>query len=410
MAMLGGLNFYGFSVFFASLSAEFGWSRTALSGVVSLSRLEGGLMGPVEGFLIDKFGPRKMMLIGVPLMGLGFILLGQINSLWQLYIVYILGIALGAGLGFFPPVSAAIANWFVRRRSMAFGIALSGMSLGGLFLPLLGWWISTFGWRSAAVAGGVLSMAMGIPIALLMRHKPEDYGYLPDGAEPAQGEDASAAGTRVTEGVPPLAEQAELGPMQSLKTSAFWFLGTSYALRSMVTTGFTVHFVVMMVDRGFSQMAASSLLGAVAFLSLGGRLGLAWLGDRVDKRILLAISMGVMALTMLGMNLAQSWWLLMAILFVYAVAYGGSVVLPMGLQADYFGRHAFATIRGMFSTVQTWGMLLGPVFAGFVYDINKSYSVAFVGFAAACALSALLVAGIRRPVVPGAAPAHIVRA
>jgi MFS family permease len=121
MALSAGLNFYGFSAFFVPLSEEFKWSRTALSGVFSLSRLEGGLLGPFEGHLADRFGPRKMMLVGVPLMGLGFVLLSRVNSLTSLYLVYVCAITLGAGLGFSTPVAACVANWFHRKRSLAFG-------------------------------------------------------------------------------------------------------------------------------------------------------------------------------------------------------------------------------------------------------------------------------------------------
>ena len=410
-ALGASLNFYGFSAFFVSLTREFGWSRSALSGVFSLSQLEGGILGPVEGYLTDKFGTRKMMLVGIPLMAVGFILLSRINSLLSLYLVYIPFIALGAGLGFFTPVSAAVANWFNKRRSMAFGILMSGVAVGGaVILPVLGWWISNFGWRHAAVAAGVLILAVGLPVAFVVRHRPEDYGYLPDGARPASKQDTPTVEDTAHEPSALATEQAEFRAMQSLKTQAFWLLGLSIALRSVVTSGLTLHFVAMMMDRGFSMPVASGFLGAVAFLSLGGRIGLAWLGDIVDKRYVLAASMGFMALAMLGISQAQSLSVVVALLFFYAIFYGGSVVLPMSLQADYFGRRAFATIRGMVHTVQTVGMVVGPVFAGLVYDNTGSYLLAFLGFAAAGFLAALLLVGIRRPSTRLAAPLGVRRA
>ena len=408
MAIHAGLNFYGFSVFFVPLISEFGWSRGVLSAVFSLSRLEGGLLGPVEGYFTDKFGPRRVMLVGIPLMALGFILFSRVNSLLSLYLVYILAIAVGSGLGSFTPVGAAAANWFRRKRSRAFGIVMSGVALGGAtIVPLLGWWISTYGWRNAAVAAGVLILAAGVPIALIMRHRPEDYGYLPDGAGPASHGDTFRGETRVTEGTTPATGQAEFSAVQSLKTSAFWFLGISQALRSVVTTGFIIHFVAMMVDRGFSLSVASSLLGSVALLSLIGRLGLAWLGDLVDKRYMLAAAMGAMALAMLGLSQVQGFSLVLVILLVYSISYGGATVLSVALQADYFGRHAFGTIRGLLNTVQTVGMVLGPIFAGFVYDATESYFLAFVGFAVAAFLATLSLVGLRRPVTQPAVPTGV---
>ena len=338
------------------------------------------------------------MLIGLPLMGLGFILLSRVNSLLTLYLVYIIFITFGSSLGAFTTVNAAVANWFVKKRTRAFGIVMSGVAVGGaVFLPLLGWWITTYGWRSAAMAAGLLITTTGVPLSLLMRHRPEQYGYLPDGADPIdQGETASADNQDTAS----VGVEQEIGPIQCLKTSAFWFLGGSLALRAMVTTGVTIHFVSMMVDRGLSLTAASALLGSVALLSLVGRLGMGWLGDMVDKRYLLAVAMGVMALTMMGLSQAQSMPLVLANLVVYAAAYGGCIVLPLALQADYFGRHAYATIRGLLNTVQTAGMLVGPIFAGLIFDVTGNYNVAFAGFAVASALSGVLLIGLRRPKVP----------
>ena len=397
-AMGAGLNFYGFSAFFLPLSLELGRSRSVLSGVFALARLEGGFLGPIEGFLIDKYGPRKMMFIGIPLMGFGFILLATVDSLLGLYLVYILTITLGSSLGTFAPATAAVANWFLRKRSRAIGFVMSGVALGGaLLLPVLGWWIETYGWRSAAIASGVLILTVGLPLAMLMRHRPEDYGLLPDGSSVPSTVPYASRGTSR----PGPVSGPEVGGLQSLKTTQFWFLGTSLSLRAIVTTGFTIHFVAMMVDRGFTLIVASSLLGSVALVSLLGRIGFSWLGDFVDKRYLLAATLGVTSLTMLAMSQVQSQPLLIGFLVLYAVAYGGSIVLPVSLQADYFGRRSFATIRGLMSTVQTIGTLIGPVFAGVVFDLTGNYSLAFLGFAVAGFAATLLVAGIRRPNVTG---------
>ena len=393
-AMGAGLNFYGFSAFFLPLSMELGQSRSALSGVFALARLEGGFLGPIEGFLIDKYGPRKMMFIGIPLMGFGFILLATVNSLLGLYLVYILTITLGSSLGTFAPATAAVANWFLRKRSRAIGFVMSGVALGGaLLLPVLGWWIEAYGWRSAAIASGILILTVGLPLAMLMRHRPEDYGLLPDGSGVAGTVPDASRGTNRPRPV----SGPEIGGLQSLKTTQFWFLGASLSLRAIVTTGFTIHFVAMMVDRGFSFVIASSLLGSVALVSLPGRIGFSWLGDFVDKRYLLAATLGVTSLTMLAMSQVQSQSLLVAVLVLYAVAYGGSIVLPVSLQADYFGRKSFATIRGLTNTVQTVGTLIGPIFAGVVYDRTGDYLLAFTGFAIAGFVATLLVAGIRKP-------------
>ena len=184
MAMTSGINFHGFGNFIIPLSKEFGWNRTVVSTIFSLARLEAGFIGPLEGWLVDRIGPRKLMLVGIPLMGLGFILLSRVNGLLTFMLVYVLGVTLGNSVGMHTPASAAVANWFTRKRGLAFGIMWSGVGLGGLMVPVLGWAIEEFGWRQASVMVGIFVVVVGIPVASIMRHRPEQYGLLPDGDKP----------------------------------------------------------------------------------------------------------------------------------------------------------------------------------------------------------------------------------
>ena len=181
MALNASVYFYGFGVFFDSLITEFKSSRVVLSGAFSLARLESGLLGPIDGFLVDRFGPRKVMLIGVLLMGTGFVVLSRVSSITGFYLAFILMLALGAGLGFATPLITAVGNWFVRRQGVAFGLAMSGIGLGGLLVPLLSWVITQYGWRNAMLVAGITVFIVATPISLLMRHKPEQYGDVPDG-------------------------------------------------------------------------------------------------------------------------------------------------------------------------------------------------------------------------------------
>jgi sugar phosphate permease len=337
------------------------------------------------------------MLVGVPLMGIGFILFSQVNSLLMLYLVYLLGIALGSGMGFATPVTAAVANWFYTTRGRAFGILWSGVSLGGgALVPLVSWIIDAHGWRTAAVVAGVLVLAIGFPIAAVMRHRPEQYGMLPDGARTGYSRKGTSQATESSEGQTGSVE-GEFGALQALKMPAFWFLGISVSLRAAVTSGFAIHFVPMMTDRGMSLTLAGTLLGYVAGLSITGRFGLAWLGDTWDKRFLLAGTLLVTSITMIAMAYATGLVWVMVILVAYAAVYGGSTVLPLSLQAELFGRRAFATTRGLISTVQTGGMILGPILAGFVYDTTESYYWAFIVFASVSFLAMVLILGARRP-------------
>ena len=147
MAITAGINFHGFGNFIIPLSREFGWSRTTISVVFSVARLESGLLGPLEGWAVDRVGPRRLMIVGIPLMGLGYIAMSRIDGLLAFFFVYVFMIALGSSLGISTPLTAAVANWFNKRRGLAFGIMWSGVGIGGLFVPALGWLIE-------ATAGG----------------------------------------------------------------------------------------------------------------------------------------------------------------------------------------------------------------------------------------------------------------
>ena len=375
-ALNGGVYFYGFGTFFLPLQSTFGVGRAAISGAISLSRMETGLLGPIGGFLVDRFGPRRIMLFGVALQGTGFILLSQVTTIYQFYVVFVLLVAFGGGLGFAQPLMAAVANWFIRRRGLAFGIATSGIGLGGFIVPGLAWIITTYGWRVAFVFSGLTTWAVGIPIALLMRHRPEQYGYLPDGAAP---------------------QEVDFTARQALKTSAFWLLGVAFALRVMVSGSMVIHLVPFMQDSGISTGIAALALGSLAVTSVVGRLGFGWLGDRFGRKQMVMLALVLMTLSMFVVSLATATWHIAVFFVLYAPAYGGLASMMHALRGDYFGRTAFATITGFMSTLMAAGTIIGPFFAGYVYDTTGSYRIAFATFAFASLLSLALIAVVRRP-------------
>ncbi len=282
MAMSSGINFHGFGNFIIPLSKEFGWSRTTVSAVFSLARLEAGFIGPAEGWAVDRMGPRKLMLVGIPLMGIGFVLLSQVNGLFTFMLVYILGITLGNSLGMHVPASAAVANWFQRKRGLAFGIMWSGVGLGGLLVPALGWAIDVYGWRDASIFVGILVIVIGFPIAALMRHRPEQYGFLPDGEKVLkQTSDESSRGFP--------GEEADFTAREALQTSSFWYLSLSIMARSLVTGGVGLHLVPYFIGLGASPIEAATYAGSVGVISIPGRFGLSYLGDYFNRRYMMAI-------------------------------------------------------------------------------------------------------------------------
>ena len=401
-ALVIGSAFYwqGFGVFFLSLQEEFDTNRAAISGAIALSQLEGGMLGPVGGYLVDRFGPRRMMVFGVSVMGAGFILLSAVSSLVMFYVVFLGVISVGMSVGVRVPALVAPANWFIRKRGLAIGISLAGSGFGGLFIPVLGVLIATIGWRDTAIVAGLTVWALGVPLAVILRTRPEDHGMLPDGDPP--GERAAAAPAASEDSRAQRATPAHLEGDYTLRGAmrlpVFWFLAVAFGLRQFAVGAISLHVVPFLVDTGRSLEVASSILAATTVTSVVGRLGFGWLADRFPPRYIMAVSMvmvGVGALILT--NVGAGWGLLVVYIAVYAVGWGGGAVTMNATRGAYFGRRAFGTISGTMDFVQMFGLVLGPIYAGVVYDETESYTIAFTSFAVSAAASGVLMVFLRPP-------------
>ncbi len=404
LGVYGGVYLYGFSIFFNPLIDRFGWSRGALSGAFSVSRLETGLFGPIGGWLVDKFGPRIPMFIGTLLMGVGFLLLTQVDSLVSFYIYFLVFISAGAGIGAVNSVTTVVGKWFIRRRTFATGLIISGVGFGGLIVPALAWIVTTYGLDAGYIAAGLAIMAVGFPAAFIMRSEPEKYGMLPDGNTVVESYDPRAAEAGVqptgeTTGNTRYIEVNFTGP-QAMKTRAFWLLGLAFGMRQLTVSSIAVHQIPLLVDRGFSLAEASALLGLLAILSIPGRMLMGWLGDKYDKRYLLMGTLAMIIVSLIVLINATTIWHVLLFLVIYSPAYGGGGPLMTSMRGEYFGRRHFGTIQGLNQWVQIWGTLIGPIFAGIMYDTTKSYNVAFLSFAVAGAVAILLTFLATKPAPP----------
>lgn len=386
-------TFYGFGAFFLPIQREFNTSRAALAAVISGARIQGSLLGPLEGWLVDHYGPRIMMLIGMFVMGVGFVVISVAHSLWMFYGAFIFGIALGASLGAGTPGSVAVANWFRKKRSTAFGLTNAGFAVGTILVPVVGWLVVSFGWRGAAMLMGFAIWILGIPLALVMRHRPEDYGYLPDGAAPStQTENSALAVGQV--GSTETAEESNFTPKEAMLSSAFWLLGFTFVFRTLTTNAVNVHQIPFLLDQGFSITQATMSVSVVGIASLTGRIVLGWMGDRIEKRYALAGSLAAMAIGMFILASSTSMSQIYLFGIIYGTGFGGTAPLMGALRADYFGRQNFGTIGGFMSMLTLIGAASGPAFAGLAYDRTGSYRGAFtlIAFAALIGMGCILAA------------------
>ena len=389
----GGLHQFGFTVFFLPISQDLGISRAATSLAFSLSRAQGAIEAPLVGYLIDRYGPRPIIVTAVFLAGIGYILLSWVETYAGFLIVYLGVICLAFVAGFVHSPMVIANSWFIRQRARAMTVVSSAVPIGGaLISPLLALGVASMGWRWAAFFSGCVFLVVCLPLTFRVKHSPESMGLRPDGASPP----AETVDLATESGTQGKHEDTDLTSRQAMKTWAFWLLVLSMTARVTCYSTATVHFVPFMVWKGLSEGAAASLLGAFALVNLFAHFVLGWIADRANKPQLLALCHFLPALSlpplMMGSGLWQLW--LFTITFTFLDA---SFPIVWATVGDFFGRRNFATIRGMMSFFYMWGSFAGPVMAGAIYDRTQSYLLVLWILLALLALATLLVVFLIRP-------------
>ncbi len=381
--MASGIYFYGFSVFYTPIQREFGWSSAVTSGAVSLSRLEGGVEGPVVGYLVDKYGARRLLVLGVIMTGLGFIAMLYVDSVLMLYLVYGGLLSVGYNTGFTHAMTSMITHWFKRIRSRAMGVYALAAGLGGaLIVPLLAKSIAVSGWRTTAIYCGLAFLVAGLPFTLVFRNKPEDLGLLPDGDPRSPGSPEHEASCHV-------APEKTASVRDALKSPIFVRLLLAESFRTFLLGSLVLHQIPHLITIGIAEEKAADLLGLMILISIPGRIIFGILGDFFNKRLLLTTVMLIQALGVFIFAYASNMVHVYAFLVIYGLAYGGAIPLLMAFRGELFGRERFATISGVMAPFRMIGNVVGPVFAGYVFDVTGSYRFAFQVFVLLAVLSGL---------------------
>ena len=341
--------FFGFTAFFEPLVKKFGWSYTQVSLAASLRGLEMGIFAFPIGFLVDRFGSRKLIFMGVITGGFGLILLSFTQSLLMFYGAILL-LGLGAGGCTVIVTMSVVANWFDKNIGKAFGVMASGFGAGGLLVPVIVWLIEVFDWRTAFILLGLGMWILGIPLSFVIRNKPEEYGYLPDGL--------SADRPILPEEIQNKKE--EISFRDVLQKRSFLYLNSVEAIRMMAVTTVITHVMPYLSNVGFARTTAGLVAAAIPLCSIIGRLGFGWLGDLFPKRYVMALAFCFMGAGMLVFCYVQVNWVIFPFLLLFPPSFGGTMVLRGAILREYFGRVSFGKMLGIIMGSASIGWVIGP--------------------------------------------------
>jgi len=357
-------TFFAFGVFFKPLLAEFGWSRATISGASSLAFLLMGFLGILAGNLNDKFGPRIIMAVTGVFYGSGHFLLSQLNSVWQLYLFF--GLVVGIGLSSIDVIAlTTTARWFVRRRGMMTGLVKVGTGAGQLVMPLLASiFIIDYGWRYAYIFMGIIVLVFVIGSGQLLRRDPGQMGQLPDGGrEPATGQlDLSEGGLSLDE---------------ALRSGQFWMVCIISFLAGYCMLTIMVHIVAHATDIGIEQIKSAGVLSTIGGVSMVGRLSTGIAIDRIGNTKSMIICFILLIASFLWLLVAGEMWMLYLFATVYGVAHGGFFTVLSPIVAELFGIGSHGVLFGIVAFSLTIGGAIGPVLAGHIFDIARSYQLVF---------------------------------
>jgi MFS family permease len=370
---------YTFSTFLDSFQREFSASRGQVSLVFALAGFLYFGLGVASGPLADRYGARRLAIAGMVVLGAGLALASLARNLVEVYLAYGLGVGLGVGCSYVPAI-AAVQRWFVRRRGLASGLAVSGIGVGTLVMPpVAARLIEAVGWRNTYLVLAGASLVIGVGMSLWIANSPAERGLGPDGGPPLPASSAAPPG-------------AALG--DAIRSRRFIGLYAACLVCSFGIFVPFVHLVPYAVDHGIAKPTAALLLGAIGVGSTAGRFFLGGVADRMGRQRALVMMFAGLALALLSWALSTALWALVGFACAYGVFYGGFVAILPALVMDYFGGRNVSGIIGVLYTSVAFGTLVGPSAAGFAFDLSHSYLVPILASAGTSLAAAAIVARI----------------
>lgn len=368
------MNSYG--VYTIKLQQDFGWSMTVLAGAFAMIRLESGLLGPIQGWMADKYGPRFVLLLGIATFGAGLVLFSFIETVTGFFVAVAM-IAVGSSLGGWATLTVAIVSWFDKHRSKAIALTQLGFPIGGLCVPLIAFGIDILSWRTMALVSAGVLVVLAVPLAFAVLAPPKQRGVEAATAEDENGEAMPAPDLSFTW-------------REAVATRSFWLISIGHAMSLLSVSSILMHLIphltnglkldLITASLIFSWMTGMQMLGML----LGG-----FLGDHFNKRIVSMICMWCHCAGLLSIIYVDGQLGLIMFVLLHGLSWGIRGPLMVGIRADYFGAASFGTIMGLSSMIVMLGMTAGPLFCGWLYDTYGNYDLAFTSVAIASAVGSL---------------------
>ncbi len=356
-----------FGIFLLPMLTELNLTRGMISGAFSVSLLVAGSASILIGRFTDVLGPRTTMTISGIFLGIGYLLMSQVNAVWQIYLFY--GIIIGLGGNVYVPMSSTIARWFTMRRNLMTGIVLCGGSIGTLITPLLvNWLIYTYDWRISFIALGIIVMLFLIGSAQLLKKDPTKTGQVP------YGENQNNTPYIQSKYILP---DNELSLRKAVYTKQFLMLAVIFFVIGVCMFSIIVHIAPHAIDQGFSAANAAGIVSVIGGVGILGRIVIGHAGDRFGAKWAILISLALTFTAMICLMLARELWMLyiFAILFGFSFA-SGAVAAP--LIAELFGLRSHGSILGTMNFIYSVGVAVGPLMTGYIFDATHSYQLAFI--------------------------------
>jgi len=380
-AIIGGTTMRGFTALVDPIAATFGWSYAQISLAMTLRGVESGVMNPFMGVVADRWPARRLVFIGITIIGLGLLCLSQVNSLTMFYISFII-IGLGGSLGMQVVPMTVIARWFRENTGKAYGVLAAGIGAGGFLIPVVTMMIDTYGWQLFLVMLAVFVLAIGLPLSFVFRNRPEDYGLLPDG----KTQDSSDDSPRMqTQGV-------GMSVKEALNTRAFWCISIAFMLQIVGPSAVLLHIMPYLSSLGIERATASMVVMFIYIVSIPSRFVFGWLMDIFRKSYVIAASM---VLTSVGLFLlsiidGSSLGSIAGFVIVYGFIVGGQISLRPPIIREYFGTRKFGTILGLSGIFITIGVIISPPLVGWFFDTRGVYDPIWLILRGICILGAIL--------------------